>query len=144
MTAIPPVAGLIGMIMLSRHSDHVGERFYYAAMTFLIAAAGFRDRRLRGDAGLDHHRIHGCQCRCLWYAGRVLDHSAILHVAGECAGRDRPGRHDRQHRRRHHPGRDRTRQGRLGQLHHRILVVTGVLVAAAALVLIARSQLVKE
>ena len=26
VTAIPPIAGLIGMIVLSRHSDHVGER----------------------------------------------------------------------------------------------------------------------
>jgi MFS transporter, ACS family, tartrate transporter len=41
VTAIPPVAGLIGMIALSRHSDHVGERFHYAATTFLISAAGF-------------------------------------------------------------------------------------------------------
>jgi MFS transporter, ACS family, tartrate transporter len=41
VTAIPPVAGLVGMIMLSRHSDHIGERFYYAAMTFVIAALGF-------------------------------------------------------------------------------------------------------
>ncbi|KWV59527.1 MFS transporter [Bradyrhizobium macuxiense] len=41
VTAIPPVAGLIGMIVLSRHSDHVGERFHYATMTFVIAAAGF-------------------------------------------------------------------------------------------------------
>jgi len=41
ITAIPPIAGLIGMILLSRHSDHVGERFYYAVTTFLVAAAGF-------------------------------------------------------------------------------------------------------
>jgi ACS family tartrate transporter-like MFS transporter len=41
VTAIPPIAGLIGMIVLSRHSDRVGERFYYAVMTFVIAAAGF-------------------------------------------------------------------------------------------------------
>lgn len=41
VTAIPPVAGLIGMIVLSRHSDHVGERFHYAATTFLISATGF-------------------------------------------------------------------------------------------------------
>jgi ACS family tartrate transporter-like MFS transporter len=41
VTAIPPIAGLIGMIALSRHSDHVGERFYYAMATFLVAAAGF-------------------------------------------------------------------------------------------------------
>ena len=41
VTAIPPIAGLIGMILLSRHSDHVGERFYYAVTTFLVAAAGF-------------------------------------------------------------------------------------------------------
>jgi MFS transporter, ACS family, tartrate transporter len=41
VTAIPPIAGLFGMIALSRHSDRVGERFYYAVMTFVIAAAGF-------------------------------------------------------------------------------------------------------
>jgi ACS family tartrate transporter-like MFS transporter len=41
VTAIPPVAGLIGMIVLSRHSDHIGERFYYAVVTFIIAACGF-------------------------------------------------------------------------------------------------------
>jgi MFS transporter, ACS family, tartrate transporter len=41
VTAIPPIAGLIGMIALSRHSDRVGERFYYAVMTFVIAAIGF-------------------------------------------------------------------------------------------------------
>lgn len=29
------------MIVLSRHSDHIGERFHYATMTFVIAAAGF-------------------------------------------------------------------------------------------------------
>jgi ACS family tartrate transporter-like MFS transporter len=41
VTAIPPIAGLVGMIALSRHSDHVGERFYYAVTTFLVAASGF-------------------------------------------------------------------------------------------------------
>ncbi len=29
------------MIVLSRHSDHVGERFYYAMGTFILAACGF-------------------------------------------------------------------------------------------------------
>jgi MFS transporter, ACS family, tartrate transporter len=41
VTAIPPIAGLFGMIALSRHSDHIGERFYYTAGTMLIAASGF-------------------------------------------------------------------------------------------------------
>lgn len=41
VTAIPPIAGLVGMMALSRHSDHVGERFYYAITTFLVAASGF-------------------------------------------------------------------------------------------------------
>jgi len=41
VTAVPPIAGLIGMIVLSRHSDHVGERFHYATTTFVIASAGF-------------------------------------------------------------------------------------------------------
>lgn len=41
VTAIPPIAGLVGMIALSRHSDHVGERFYYTIATMLLAASGF-------------------------------------------------------------------------------------------------------
>jgi ACS family tartrate transporter-like MFS transporter len=41
VTAVPPIAGLIGMIALSRHSDHVGERFYYTAATMIVAAVGF-------------------------------------------------------------------------------------------------------
>ena len=41
VTAIPPLAGLIGMILLSRHSDRLGERFVYSFCTLLLAAAGF-------------------------------------------------------------------------------------------------------
>jgi ACS family tartrate transporter-like MFS transporter len=41
VTAIPPLAGLVGMILLSRHSDHLGERFIYSCCTFLLAATGF-------------------------------------------------------------------------------------------------------
>jgi MFS transporter, ACS family, tartrate transporter len=41
VTAIPPLAGLIGMILLSRHSDRVGERFIYTICTLLLAASGF-------------------------------------------------------------------------------------------------------
>jgi MFS transporter, ACS family, tartrate transporter len=41
VTAIPPLAGLIGMILLSRHSDRVGERFIYSCCTLLLAATGF-------------------------------------------------------------------------------------------------------
>jgi MFS transporter, ACS family, tartrate transporter len=41
VTAIPPLAGLVGMIVLSRHSDRVGERFVYSFCTLLLAAAGF-------------------------------------------------------------------------------------------------------
>lgn len=41
VTAIPPIAGLVGMIVLSRHSDRVGERFVYTACTMCLAAAGF-------------------------------------------------------------------------------------------------------
>ena len=41
VTAIPPLAGLVGMILFSRHSDRIGERFVYAACMMLIAAAGF-------------------------------------------------------------------------------------------------------
>jgi len=41
LTAIPPLVGLVGMALLSWHSDRVGERFFYAAGTFALAAAGF-------------------------------------------------------------------------------------------------------
>lgn len=41
ITAIPSLAGLIGMIVLSRHSDRLQERFYYTAITMLISAVGF-------------------------------------------------------------------------------------------------------
>jgi len=41
VTSIPPLAGLIGMILLSRHSDRLGERFIYTCCTLLLAAAGF-------------------------------------------------------------------------------------------------------
>ena len=41
VTAIPPLAGLVGMILLSRHSDRVGERFIYTICTMILAAAGF-------------------------------------------------------------------------------------------------------
>ncbi len=41
VTAIPPLAGLIGMILLSRHSDRLGERFIYSCCTLLLAATGF-------------------------------------------------------------------------------------------------------
>jgi MFS transporter, ACS family, tartrate transporter len=41
VTAIPPLAGLLGMILLSRHSDRLGERFIYACCTLLLGAAGF-------------------------------------------------------------------------------------------------------
>jgi ACS family tartrate transporter-like MFS transporter len=41
VTAIPPLAGLIGMMLLSRHSDHLGERFIYTVCTLLLGATGF-------------------------------------------------------------------------------------------------------
>jgi MFS transporter, ACS family, tartrate transporter len=41
VTAIPPLAGLVGMILLSRHLDRVGERFIYACCTLLLGATGF-------------------------------------------------------------------------------------------------------
>jgi MFS transporter, ACS family, tartrate transporter len=41
VTAIPPLAGLVGMILLSRHSDRLGERFIYTCCTLLVAATGF-------------------------------------------------------------------------------------------------------
>jgi MFS transporter, ACS family, tartrate transporter len=41
VTAIPPLAGLVGMILLSRHSDRLGERFIYSCCTLLLGATGF-------------------------------------------------------------------------------------------------------
>jgi ACS family tartrate transporter-like MFS transporter len=41
VTAVPPLAGLVGMILLSRRSDLKCERFGHAIATMLIAAAGF-------------------------------------------------------------------------------------------------------
>ena len=41
VTAIPPLVGLVGMTLLSWHSDRIGERFFYAAATFFFAALGF-------------------------------------------------------------------------------------------------------
>ncbi len=41
MTAIPPLVGLVGMTLLSWHSDRIGERFVYAAVTFCLGAVGF-------------------------------------------------------------------------------------------------------
>ncbi len=41
VTAIPPLAGLVGMILLSRHSDRLRERFTYSFCTLLLAATGF-------------------------------------------------------------------------------------------------------
>jgi MFS transporter, ACS family, tartrate transporter len=41
VTAIPPLAGLVGMILLSRHSDRLGERFIYACCTLVLGATGF-------------------------------------------------------------------------------------------------------
>ncbi len=120
VTAIPPIAGLIGMIALSRHSDRVGERFYYAVMTFVIAAAGFAIAAFATSPGTDHRRLHGRQCRRLRHPGGILDHPAILYVTTECARRDRPCQHYRQHRRRDHSGRNRAGQGRIGRLHDRL------------------------
>ncbi|MFZ6649326.1 MFS transporter [Undibacterium sp. TJN25] len=41
VSALPPLAGLIGMIFLSRYSDRTGKRFTNTATTLFIAAAGF-------------------------------------------------------------------------------------------------------
>ena len=144
MTAIPPVAGLIGMIMLSRHSDHVGERFYYAAMTFLIAAAGFAIAAFAATPVwiiigfmVANVGVYGTQA-VFWtipqsYMSRESAPGAIglVGMIGSIGGATIPvviGR-----------AKDASGSFTIG-----FLVVTGVLVAAAALVLIARSQLVKE
>jgi MFS transporter, ACS family, tartrate transporter len=41
VTAVPSLIGLIGMILLSRGSDRLQERFYFTIFTMLTAAAGF-------------------------------------------------------------------------------------------------------
>ena len=41
VTAVPPLVGLLGMTLLSWHSDRVGERFVYAAASFCLGALGF-------------------------------------------------------------------------------------------------------
>jgi MFS transporter, ACS family, tartrate transporter len=41
VTAIPSLTGLVGMILLSRHSDRLQERFFYTMSTIAVAAIGF-------------------------------------------------------------------------------------------------------
>lgn len=41
VTAIPPLAGLVGMIVLSRRSDRKRERFGHCVFAMLLAALGF-------------------------------------------------------------------------------------------------------
>jgi ACS family tartrate transporter-like MFS transporter len=144
VTAIPPVAGLIGMIALSRHSDHLGERFYYAATTFVIAALGFAIAAFATTpvwiiAGfmVANVGIYGTQA-VFWtipqsYMSRQSAPGAIglVSTLGSIGGATIPvviGR-----------AKDSTGSFTIG-----FLVVSGVLLFAAMLVLIARTQLVKK
>ncbi|PDT71412.1 MFS transporter [Bradyrhizobium sp. C9] len=144
VTAIPPIAGLIGMIALSRHSDHVGERFYYAATTFVIAAVGFAIAAFSTSPAwiivgfmVANVGVYGTQA-VFWtipqsYMSRQSAPGAIglVGMIGSIGGATIPiviGR-----------AKDTS-----GSFTTGFLVVTGVLLVAAVLVLIARTRLVKE
>ncbi|KJC40420.1 MFS transporter [Bradyrhizobium sp. LTSP885] len=143
VTAIPPIAGLIGMIVLSRHSDRIGERFYYAVMTFVIAALGFAIAAFATTPVwiiigfmVANVGIYGTQA-VFWtipqsYMSRQSAPGAIglVSTIGSIGGATIPiviGR-----------AKDASGSFTIG-----FLVVSGVLLFAAMLVLIARSQLVK-
>jgi MFS transporter, ACS family, tartrate transporter len=144
VTAIPPIAGLIGMIVLSRHSDHVGERFYYAFMTFIIAALGFAVAAFAATPVwiivgfmVANIGVYGTQA-VFWtipqsYMSRESAPGAIglVGTLGSIGGATIPvviGR-----------AKDTSGGFTIG-----FLVVSGVLLFAAMLVLIARTQLVKK
>jgi MFS transporter, ACS family, tartrate transporter len=144
VTAIPPIAGLIGMIVLSRHSDHVGERFYYAFMTFIIAALGFAIAAFAATPVwiivgfmVANIGVYGTQA-VFWtipqsYMSRESAPGAIglVGTLGSIGGATIPvviGR-----------AKDSSGSFTIG-----FLVVSGVLLFAAMLVLIARTQLVKK
>jgi MFS transporter, ACS family, tartrate transporter len=144
VTAIPPVAGLVGMIVLSRHSDHVGERFYYAAMTFVVAASGFAVAALSTTPAwivvgfiIANVGVYGTQA-VFWtipqsYLSRQSAPGAIglVGTLGSIGGATIPvviGR-----------AKDASGGFTIG-----FLVVSGVLLFAAMLIMIARRQLVKQ
>lgn len=144
VTAIPPVAGLIGMIVLSRHSDHIGERFYYAAMTFVIAALGFAIAAFAatpawiiGGFMVANVGVYGTQA-VFWtipqsYLSRDSAPGAIglVSTLGSIGGATIPvviGR-----------AKDASGSFTIG-----FLAVSGVLLFAAMLILIARMQLLKK
>jgi len=144
VTAIPPVAGLVGMIVLSRHSDHVGERFYYAVMTFLIAAGGFAIAAFAATPVwiiigfmVANVGVYGTQA-VFWtipqsYMSRQSAPGAIglVSTIGSIGGATIPigiGR-----------AKDASGSFTIG-----FLCVSAVLVFAAVLILIARTQLVKK
>jgi MFS transporter, ACS family, tartrate transporter len=144
VTAIPPIAGLIGMIVLSRHSDHVGERFYYAVMTFLIAAGGFAIAAFAATPVwiivgfmVANVGVYGTQA-VFWtipqsYMSRQSAPGAIglVSTIGSIGGATIPiviGR-----------AKDASGNFTIG-----FLCVSAVLVFAAMLILIARTQLVKK
>jgi ACS family tartrate transporter-like MFS transporter len=144
VTAIPPVAGLIGMMVLSRHSDHIGERFYYAACTFVLAASGFAIAAFAATPMwiiigfmVANVGVYGTQA-VFWtipqsYMSRQSAPGAIglVSTIGSIGGAIIPiviGR-----------AKDASGAFTIG-----FLVVSAVLVFAAVLVLIARSKLVKS
>jgi MFS transporter, ACS family, tartrate transporter len=144
VTAIPPVAGLVGMMALSRHSDHVGERFYYAAMTFVVAALGFAVAAFSTTPVwiivgfiIANVGVYGTQA-VFWtipqsYLSRQSAPGAIglVGTLGSIGGATIPvviGR-----------AKDASGGFTIG-----FLVVSGVLLFAAMLIMIARRQLVKQ
>jgi len=142
VTAIPPIAGLVGMIVLSRHSDRIGERFYYTVGTMLLAAAGFAIAAFAASPVwivvgfmVANVGIYGTQA-VFWtipqsYLSRQSAPGAIglIGMIGSIGGAIVP-----------------VVIGRIrdlsGGFTGGFLVVSGVLVVAALLVLVARSQLV--
>jgi MFS transporter, ACS family, tartrate transporter len=142
VTAIPPIAGLFGMIALSRHSDHVGERFFYTMGTMLTAAIGFATAGLSASPVwiivgfmIANVGIYGTQA-IFWTIPQsyLSRHSApgaigLIGMIGSAGGAIIPvvvGRI-----------RDATGGFTMG-----FLVVSAILVVSASLVLVARSRLI--
>ena len=111
VTAIPPLAGLIGMFLLSRHSDRLGERFIYSCCTLLAGGDRLRHRRVRAESNADHHRVYGRERRGIRDPGGVLDDPAIVPLARQRSRRNWSDRNGWQYRRRTCSGCDWPHQG---------------------------------
>jgi MFS transporter, ACS family, tartrate transporter len=144
VTAIPSLAGLAGMIILSWHSDKLQERFFYTIFTMMIAAAGFAIIALSSAPALiifgfavANIGVFGTQA-VFWtipqsYLSRDIAPGAIglIGMIGSIGGATIPiviGRI-----------KDAT-----GGLNGGFLTVTGIFIIAAAAVFYARTRLVRE